>query len=208
MQTCWFGMLEYRGLLQVSSKGFWRWYKVGHWKVDCQFPQLWCSGIEKAIFNKAAPVAWTQTLGSQKTWNKRCDNGMHMRQFCKVHSQFKQTVQVRATFKCTTLYIVLRVAWFQYFVHHLVLLHNILENGSVPILNVWVGCYSGGLHRYLCSITGHPSASPNQLGASLPFHLRMRRDSVLETLCSFCNVQTRIWKQNNTEGCTLYKSII
>jgi len=95
-----------------------------------------------------------------------------MCQFCKLDLQYEQTVQVCATFKHTTLYVTVRIAWFPCFIHH-VFLHSVLENGSVPVLKAWVGCYSGESRRYLCSITGHLTVGPNQLGAPQPFHLRM-----------------------------------
>jgi len=105
-----------------------------------------------------------------------------MCQFCKLHLQYQQTVWVCATFKHDTMYVAVRIAWFPCFIHHHVLLHSVFENGSVPVLKMWVGCYSGESHRYLCSITGHLTAGLNHFGASLPFHLRLGKDSVLETL--------------------------
>jgi hypothetical protein len=131
------------------------------WKWPVWFPTVVIySGIDKSICINTAPLACTQTLGTQKEWNKWYDNTMHMCQFCKVHLLYEHTVRVCATFKHTTLYVVVRIAWFPCFIHRHVSLHSVLENGSVPVLKVWVDCYSGESHRYLCSITGHLTDVP------------------------------------------------
>lgn len=166
------GMQDYESVLKGSEDGT-DWCT---WKWPIWFPTLVrYSGIDKSICINMAPLACAQTLGTLKEWNRWYDNSMHMCQFCKVHY-----LQVFATFKHATLYVTVRIAWFRCFIHH-VFLHSVLENGSVPFLKVWVGCYSGESHRYLCSITGHLTAGPNQFGAPQPFHPRMGRDSVLET---------------------------
>jgi len=122
------------------------------WKWPIWFPTVVIySGIDKSICINTAPLACTQTLGTQE-WNKWYDNSMHMCQFCKLDLRYEQTVQVCATFKHATLCVTVRIARFPCFIHH-VFLHSVLENGSVPVLKVWVGCYSGESRRYFCSIT-------------------------------------------------------
>jgi hypothetical protein len=126
-----------------------------------------------------------------------------MCQFCKLCSQYEQTVWLWATLKCITLYVAVRIAWFPCFIHHLLFLHNVLETGSVPVLNMLVGCYSGDSHRYLCLITGLLTASPNYLGASLPFHLRIGRDSIFKTLYFFHMIQKKHVETKNPESYNL-----
>jgi hypothetical protein len=151
MQIWHVGMQGYESVLKGSEDGT-GWCT---WKWPVWFPTVVIySGISKSICINMAPLACTQTLGTQKKWNKWYDNIMHMCQFCKLHLQFEQTVQVCATFKHTTLYVVVRIARFPCFIHHHVFLHNVLDSGSVPVLNIWVNRYSGESHRYLCSNTG------------------------------------------------------
>jgi len=73
---------------------------VGHVKVasiSSTVATRW--GRDRAIFIKTAPLAWTQTLGTQKECNKWYANGKRMRQLCKIRSEYEQTERVWTIFK-------------------------------------------------------------------------------------------------------------
>jgi len=62
------------------------------------------SGKQKAIFINSTPLECTQSLWTQKPFNKRYDNSKRTWWLCKTSSEYKQIARLWVTFSCTFLY--------------------------------------------------------------------------------------------------------